>query len=120
MAKASQVVKFVGPAGWCSLADAYHGRVIRGILSGANKLALSVECHGRLYGMELIRGSGDRFDGRWTRQVGPKSVTGVVTAVIYTSTEGKLLFGTWVEDETRYQWWTEMSVVAHFPDEGKK
>ncbi len=76
-----------------------------------------MECEGKVYTAKLQQVRGDRFEGTWSRRVRQSAVTGAVSAVVYTSSEGGLIFGTWVEDETRYHWWAQTSVVKHFPDE---
>lgn len=119
MMKSTDPIKMVGPAKWAALSEVYRGGINRAILRGGNELVMDVECDGRVYSVKLKRGKGDSFHGEWERRSGRNLLNGLAVAVLYTSSAGQLLFGEWVEDETRYQWWAEVTTVKHFPDEAE-
>jgi hypothetical protein len=110
-----KLVKMLGDAAWCVLGDNYQGRIERGLLRDGSELVIDLECEGRRYSARLERRGGDVFEGRWTHRGTADS--GAVTATLYRSSAGELLFGEWWEDHTKYQWWAHLSVVEHFPDE---
>lgn len=116
MAKPPKLDRFVGTAHWLALGRHYQGCITCGIRRNGIELVLDLECESKVYTATLQQVRGDRFEGDWSRRVRQGAVTGVVTAVIYTSSEGGLLFGTWVEDATRYHWWAETTKIEHPPE----
>jgi hypothetical protein len=108
--------KLLGSVAWCVLGENYQGKIEQGLLrEGGGELSIDVECNGRRYNAKLRRRSGDSFDGAWTRH--GTTTTGTVTATMYHSSEGDLLFGEWFEEHTKYQWWAHLRRVDRFPHE---
>jgi hypothetical protein len=121
MAAPIKLVKMVGEMGWCALSDLYRGVITRGILRGEKELAIGVDVDGQIYGIKLARTRIDYFEGSWERHGGGAAPgSGTASATLYPSSRGQLLFGEWLEEGTIYQWWAELNIVAHFPDEGSK
>jgi hypothetical protein len=117
MSDSAKLVKMLGPGGWCSLADGYPGQITRAILRENKTLVIDLTCGVDVYSVTLSRRTGDLFEGQWSCRAGGTTYTGAASGRLYESSSGRLLFGEWAEDGTRYQWWVELEVVTHFPDE---
>lgn len=95
----------------------FRGQISRAILRDGNRLVIDLDYGGWVYSVSLDRDSGDLYRGDWSSQDGGRLLTGTVSARLYTSDAGYLLFGEWVEGGERYHWWAELSSVEHFADE---
>jgi hypothetical protein len=116
MPVARKLLKMVGTAEWCALSDDFRGQVMRAIVRDGKELVLDIDWAGQRYDVKLQRIAGDRFEGSWSYR-GDRAPSGSISATLYTSSEGKLLLGEWSEDNARYHWWADLTVVPHFPDE---
>jgi hypothetical protein len=111
-----KLVKMLGTVGWCGVGETYEGEIRRAILRNDETLALDLVCGLSTYSVTLTRKIGDQFDGDWTRYAGTM-LTGTASSTLYRSSSDRLLFGEWIEENTRYRWWAELREVATFPDE---
>jgi hypothetical protein len=112
-----KLIKMLGTVGWFGDGAAYEGKIGRAILRHDETLAIDLIWGPCKYSVQLKRGDGDRFDGNWTLRSAGATLAGNVSAALYRSSSGHLLFGEWVEVNTRYRWWAELIEVASFPDE---
>jgi hypothetical protein len=109
-----KLVKMLGTVGWCGFGEA---DIRRAILRNDETFAIDLVWGDSTYSITLMRKTGDRFDGDWTRRSAGTTLTGIASATLYRSSSDRLLFGEWVEENTRYRWWAELREVATFPDE---
>jgi hypothetical protein len=117
MAARRKLVKMHGPAAWLENLGATPGQISRAILHEDKRLVIDLECEGYKYSITLERRSGDLFEGSWSCQDAGMTYTGAASGRLYSSPSSEFFFEDWTEEGTRFQWWAELCIVKHFPDE---
>ncbi len=114
MATSRNVRRMVGQGAWASVDAIDRNRVEGAILRDEKTPVLDLVFGQAVYNVELERRHGSAFEGEWLWLELGNRETGKVSAQLYHSESGCLLFGLWYEDGNEYHWWAKLSEVEHF------
>ena len=114
-------IKLVGTSTWTGgpEPDVLRSPVKRALLRSENEIVLDCDVSGFKYDVRLTSKNGIHFAGSFSGRSSHSEYPVEAEAKLYSSAEGYLLFGRWIEDNGEYWWWVELKPVASFPDEGK-
>lgn len=111
----AKLVKLTGNVRWVQSGDAVDGKITRAILHSGKRITIDCKCGPDQYTVNLTSETGHYFTGSFTCNDGSK---GGVSGTLYKSQDSYFIFGVWTEQETKNYWWTDLTKVEKFPDEG--
>ena len=99
-------IKLVGDIAWVP-EEKIQGPVSvkRAIFRPPNEIVIDCVSRGANYNVKLNHAGSNRFEGIWSSQ----NHSDKASCRLYSSREGYVLIGKWVEDGNDYFWWTENS-----------
>ncbi len=116
---ANYPLKLVGHTSWTGGAepDVVDWPINRAFIRSENTIVYGCEVKGYLYDVSLNSADGIHFTGKFQGRLGTTVYNIEAEATLYSNTVGFLLYGTWIENYSKYKWLVQLHFVDKFADE---